>query len=391
MINFDFVSPTKIYFGKGRENELAKELNEFGYKRILIVYGEGSIKRIGLYDNIVKQLTSASVFFAELSGIRPNPSSIKVDEGIKICREKNIDLLLAIGGGSVIDTAKAIACGYYYDGDAFDLNLGKAKPTKALPVGVILTISASGSELSDSCVVMNDKTLVKQGFNSDLVRPVFAIMNPELTYSVSKYQTGCGIVDIISHSLERYFSKSEHNDVADSFALSVIKETIRSGAIAIENPNDYDARADLMLLGSYSHNGLTSLGKAKVMPIHKMEHALSAYDIRIAHGAGLSVLIPAWMDECYKNDLDKFVRFSKEVFDIKCNNKEECAKLGIQSLRYYFKKIGMPVTLGELKLNKDDIPQLVDMMTNKGTLVIGQTSIKPLTKEEIIRMLNSIL
>lgn len=391
MINFNFVSHTKIYFGKGREDELVSILNEYGYKRVLLVYGSGSIKKIGLYDKVVKNLKSAGIFFAELSGIRPNPSSVKVDEGVKICRNENIDLVLAIGGGSVIDTAKAIACGFYYDGDPFDLNLHKAQPTKALPLGVILTLSASGSELSDSCVIMNDKTLVKQGFNTDIVRPVFAIMNPELTYSVDKYQTGCGIVDIISHSFERYFSKSEHNDVADSLALAIIKETVRCGKICIDNPKDYDARADMMLLGSYSHNGLTSLGKTKAMPIHKMEHALSAYDVRIAHGAGLSVLMPAWMEVSYKNDIHKFSRFAKEVFNIECNNEDECAKLGIQSLRNYFHEIGMPITLGELNLNKTDIPQLVDMMTDDGTHVIGPTSIKPLTKEEIIRMLNSIL
>ena len=391
MINFDFISPTKIYFGKGKENELVSILNERGYKRLLLVYGEGSIKKLGLYDKIVKSLNSAGIFFVEISGIRPNPSSKKVDEGVKIAREKKIDCVLAIGGGSVIDTAKAIACAVYYEGDPFDLNLGKAKPTKALPLGVILTISASGSELSDSCVIMNDETMIKQGFNSDIVRPVFAIMNPELTYSVSKYQTGCGIVDIISHSFERYFSKSDHNEIADSFALAVIRQTVDAGRIAIKEPVNYDARADLMLLSSYSHNGLTSLGKAKAMPIHKMEHALSAYDIAIAHGAGLSVLMPAWMEVSYKCDINKFSRFAKEVFDIKCDNDEECAKLGIQSLRNYFHEIGMPITLGELNLSSKDIPHLVDNMTNDGTLVIGPTSIKPLTKEEIVRMLNSIL
>ena len=391
MINFDFVSPTKIFFGKGRENEVGKVVSGYGFKRVLLVYGEGSIKKIGLYDKIIKELSSAGIFVAEVSGIRPNPVNTKVDEGVQIARKENIDLILAVGGGSVIDTAKAIACAFYYDGDSFDLNLWKVKPTKALPLGVVLTLSASGSELSDSCVIANDELGIKQGFNTDIVRPLFAIMNPELTCSVSKYQTGCGIVDIISHSLERYFSPSDHNDVADSFALIVMKETVRAGRIVIDNPNDYDARADLMLLGSYSHNGLTSLGKAKAMPIHKMEHALSAYDIRIAHGAGLSVLMPAWMEAAYKSDVKKFADFARVVFNKKCDDDEECAKLGITSLRNYFHEIGMPITLGELKLTKDDIPQIVDNMTDNGTHVIGPTSIKPLTKEEIIRMFNSIL
>ena len=391
MINFDFVSPTKIYFGKGREDDLAKVVNEFGYKRILLVYGSGSIKKLGLYDKIVKSLTSAGIFYKELGGIRPNPSNDKVIEGVKITKKENIDLVLAIGGGSVIDTAKAIACGHYYDGNPFDFNSHKVAPMKALPVGVILTISAAGSELSDSCVISDDEHKVKKGFNTDLVRPVFAIMNPELTFSVSKYQTGCGIVDIISHSFERYFSPSNSNEIADSFAIDVMKNTVRAGRIAIKNPNDYDARADLMLISSYSHNGLTSLGKAKAMPVHQMEHYFSAYDISIAHGAGLSVLMPAWMEMTYKQDISKFSRFAREVFDIKCNNDEECAKLGITSLRNYFHEIGMPITLGELNLTEKDIPLLVDNMTDDGTHVIGPTSIKPLTKEELIRMLHSIL
>ena len=207
MKDFNFVSPTKIYFGKNALSNLSNELKK--YKKALLVYGQSSVKKIGLYDEVIKQLLSAKTEYFEIFGVRPNPEIGKVKEGLKLVRDNNIDLILAIGGGSVIDTAKAIAASYYYDGDPFDLNLHKVKPTNALPLGVILTISASGSELSDSCVIMEDRTKIKQGFNSDIVRPLFAIMNPEWTYTVDKYQTGCGIVDIISHSLERYFSPSE--------------------------------------------------------------------------------------------------------------------------------------------------------------------------------------
>lgn len=389
MKDFTFISPTKIYFGKTAMEGLLVEAKK--YKKALIVYGQSSIKEIGVYDQVIKQLSAAKTEYFELSDVRPNPEIGKVKEGLKLVRENEIDLILAVGGGSVIDTAKSIAASFYYDGDPFDLNLHKAQPTNALPLGVVLTISASGSELSDSCVVMDDKTLVKQGFNSDIVRPKFAIMNPEYTYSVSKHQTGCGIVDIISHSLERYFSPSEKLEISDSLALSIIKDTIEAGIIAIEEPNNYDARAALMLLGSYSHNGLTSLGKEKQMPIHKMEHALSAYDIRIAHGAGLSVLIPLWMDSSYKKDIDKFVRFSNFVFDIREDDKEKCALKGIDLLREYFKSIGMPITLKEIGLSQKDIPVIVDMMTDNGALTIGQKSINPLNKEEITKLLISIL
>lgn len=389
MKDFNFISPTQIYFGKNAISYLSFEAKK--YKKVLIVYGQNSIKKIGLYDEAIKQLLSAKTEYFELSGIRPNPEISKVKEGLKLVCENNIDLILAVGGGSVIDTAKSIAASYYYDGEPFDLNLHKAKPTKALPLGVILTISASGSELSDSCVVMDDETKIKQGFNSDVVRPLFAIMNPEYTYSVSEYQTACGIVDIISHSLERYFSPSENLEVCDSLALTIIKDTIEAGKVAMANPKNYDARAALMLLGSYSHNGLTSLGKEKQMPIHKMEHALSAYDVRIAHGAGLSILIPLWMESSYKKDLDKFARFSEYVFDVKEANKEKCALKGINLLREYFKSIGMSITLKEVEISQKDVSKIVDLMTDNGALTVGQKSINPLNKDEITKLLISVL
>ena len=389
MKDFNFISPTQIYFGKTAINNLSLALKP--YKKVLLVYGSGSIKRNGVYDDIIKQLSAAKTEYFELNEIRPNPEISKVKEGLKIVKENNVELILAVGGGSVIDTAKSIAASFYYDGDPFDLNLHIAKPSKALPIGVVLTISAAGSELSDSCVIMDDKTKVKQGFNSDVVRPKFAIMNPEYTYSVSKYQTGCGIVDIISHSLERYFSPSENLEVCDTLALSIIKDTIKAGEVAIKEPNNYDARAALMLLSSYSHNGLTSLGKEKQMPIHKMEHALSAYDIRIAHGAGLAILIPPWMMFSYQKDLDKFVQFSKFVFEVNDENKENCALKGIELLREYFRLIGMPTTLKEVEISQNDVSKLVDMMSDKGALTVGQNSINPLNKDDLIKVLNSVL
>ncbi len=385
MIDFNFVSPTKIYFGKNKELLVGKICKEFGYKKILIVCGEGSVKRSGLFDKVVASLKEENIEYLELSKVRPNPSLESSKNGVKMAKNARIDAILAIGGGSVIDVAKSISVSYFYDGDPFDFNAHKIEPKQALPIGVILTISASGSELSDSCVIANDELGVKQGFNSDVVRPKFAIINPELTFTVSKYQTGCGIVDIISHSLERYFSKSAELEPSDAFALAVIKETVDAGAIAIKEPENYDARASLMLLGSYSHNGLTSLGKKKDMPIHKMEHALSAYDIKIAHGAGLSILIPAWMEYVYKEDEKKFKKFAEFIFGT------NSAEKGIQSLRDYFKSIGMPVTLKEVGLLKEDIPALVDNMTDKGTRMVGLNSIKPLNEKDLTKILESVL
>ncbi|MDD4154190.1 MAG: iron-containing alcohol dehydrogenase, partial [Bacilli bacterium] len=272
MLDFNFVSPTKLFFGREKEKDVGAIIKSFGFKKILFHYGTGSIKASGLFDKIVDSLKNSGIEYVELGGVRVNPTHSLVRAGVYLAQKEQIDMILAVGGGSVIDSAKSIAVGYYYDGDPFDFNLHKAQPKKALPVGVVLTIAAAGSELSASCVISNDETNVKSGFNTDLNRPLFAICNPELTYSVSKYQTGCGIVDIISHSFERYFSPSEHKELSDEFALSVIRHVIEVGKRAIDNPKDYDARASLMLASTFSHNGITGLGKKTSMPIHYLAH-----------------------------------------------------------------------------------------------------------------------
>lgn len=391
MIDFNFVSPTQIFFGKNKELLVGSILKNKGFNKVLIVYGKSSIKKIGLYDKVINSLKENNIQIFELSGVRPNPSNDLVIKGVEITKKNNVDAIVAIGGGSVIDTAKAIAVGHYHDGDPFDFNLHKVSPKKALPLGVILTLSASGSELSNSCVISNDELGIKQGFNSDLIRPNFSILNPELTYSVDKYQTGCGIVDIISHSLERYFIKSDDINFADDVALAIIKNTIISGKACIDNPNDYDARGTMMLCGAYSHNGLTHLGKPFEFVIHRMEHALSAYKNDIAHGAGLSVLIPAWMNYVYESDIDKFNKFSLKVFDNNFDDKYEGAKIGIINLRDFFKSVGMPVTLKELGLNENDIPAIVDLIFDKNTHLIGSKSIRPLERKDVINILKSVL
>lgn len=388
MKTFDHISPTKIFFGKNREDEVGSILASFSAKNILLIYGGKSIYLNNLYDRIINSLSKADIKCCELGGIRPNPTRSVVAAGIEKAKNGNVDYILAVGGGSVIDTAKSIACGVYYDGDAFDFNLYLATPKKALPVGVILTISASGSELSSSCVISDDANGIKQGFNSDLVRPQFVIENPELTFSVSRYQTACGIVDIISHSLERFFIQSDRDMFCDALALALIKNTISNGRTAMNNPNDYESRANLMIASSYSHSGLTSLGKIQSMPIHKIEHALSGSKPSVAHGAGLAVLIPAWMQSVFHHDLAKFARFGRDVFDIRFASDEESAIIGIRCLGQFFKEIGMPTTLRELGFLKSDIPILANKITQNGTRVVGH-SVKPLTKEELEIMLSS--
>ena len=297
MKNFNFISPTKIYFGKNREIEIGKIVKEFGYKKVLLHYGQSSIKKIGLYDKIVNSLREENIDFIELSGVEPNPKIELVRKGTTIVKDEKVDFILAVGGGSVIDSAKAISAGALVDFDPWLFNSHEKVCTNSIPVGVILTISAAGSELSNSCVITNGN--IKNGFNSDSIRPVFAIMNPELTYSVSKYQTACGIVDIMMHTLERFLVDYNHSDLVDDWALTLIKNVMKAGKIAIDNPNDYDARSTLMLASSFSHNGLTGLGNDFYFTVHKLEHQITGLYDHVAHGAGLSILFVPWAKVVY--------------------------------------------------------------------------------------------
>lgn len=346
MINFDFISPTKIFFGKDRELEVGNIIASYNFKKVALVYGGGSIKKIGLYDKVVNSLNENNIEFIEISGVEPNPKLTHVKKSIETLKNENIELILAVGGGSVIDEAKSIAHGLVNEGDPFDFNISKRISSKALPVGVILTLSAAGSELSNSCVITNDEVnpFIKNGFTSDLNRPLFAICNPELTYSVSKFQTGCGIVDILMHTLERYVNVNDECMLSEQVAIGLMKTVLHYGKIAIANPYDYEARANLMLASSYSHNGLTGLGKKQFMRVHGLEHTLSGCYDEVAHGAGLSVLWPAWCLFVLKDEKanKQLKTLAKELFNL------DNAYDGVIALRNYFKEIGMPVTLNEL-------------------------------------------
>lgn len=380
MKNFEFVSPTKIYFGSGKENDVGSILKEFGANRVLIVIGKNSVIKSGLLERVVVSLGKASIPFELLRGVRANPTFDLVEEGLSIIRTHKIDFILAIGGGSVIDTAKCIAVNFYHNGGVKDINLHKAIPTKALPVGVILTISAAGSELSNSCVIQDDATGIKVGFNSDLVRPVFAIENPELTYSLPKEQIAYGVVDILMHTLERYFSESDKYELADEFALGLIKNVLEVGLLAYQNPTNYEYQSALMLASSLSHNGLTSIGKKYNMPVHQLEHPLSGSFPHIAHGLGLAILFPAWCKYYYKYDIDKFTTLGERVFDIYSGDKEQDALATISAFEEYFSRMDLPNKLSDLGVKKEDIESLVNKVTNNNTRTVYHHT-KPINDE----------
>ena len=385
MIDFDLGVKTKIYFGSGKERLVGSILAEHGAHRVLIVIGQGSIKKNGLLTVALESIEEQSLEYLVVEGVRPNPTSDFVKDALAKARDFNTDFILAIGGGSVIDTAKSIAAGYYCDFDPFEFNLHKAVLKNALPVGVILTIAASGSEMSTSCVIQDDTTKVKKGFNSEVIRPVFAIENPELTYTVSPYQTACGIVDIMMHTLERYFQPSAENEPADGFAEALLRSVIKAGQTVMRKPDDYESRAVLMLMSSLSHNGLTNVGKPFGMPVHQLEHALSGVYPDIAHGAGLAVLWPAWAKYYLQFDEDKFDKFAKNVWNSNIPSKLDNAKQGIKLTEEFFRYIGMPSRLADFRVGVVDIDLLIDKLTDGGTRTVANPH-KPID-EEVARII----
>ena len=390
MIDFDFISPTKIYFGNNKEELIGQICLDSGYKRVYIVIGQGSVKRSGLLDRVLESLDKAGVKYQVLEGVRANPTIDLCHKGIEEARVFTPNLILGLGGGSVMDTAKNIAVGYFYAGDSFDFNLHKAKPKKALPIGVILTISASGSELSNSCVIQDDEKQIKRGFNDDLIRPVFAIENPKLTYSVSKVQTAYGIVDIMMHTLERYFNGSSDNEPADGFAEALLRSVVKAAKTVMENPTDYDARAVLMLMSSLSHNDLTSIGKGKMLFVHQIEHAVSGVYPQVAHAAGLAVLFPAWAKYYVNYDIDKFASLAANVFGIHKMNKLDTAKAGIQEIEKLFASLNMPKSFKDLGIEKVDVELLANLVTDNGNRVIAHPK-KDMDKDVVKAIINSCL
>ena len=353
MKNFNFIAPTKILFGKNKVNELAGEIGQYGQK-VLFAYGGGSIKRSGLYDKVIAQLNSAGVEYFELSGIKPNPRLESVEEGIQICRENSVDFILAVGGGSVIDCCKAIAAGTGYNGDPWDFMTRKATVENPLPLGTILTLAATGSEMNGNAVISRDDTREKRAMGHDSLRPVFSILDPTLTFSVDKWQTAAGTVDIMSHIFEQYFTPDKGTFLQDSIAEGILRTCVKYGPVAVNKPDDYEARANLMWASSLALNGLTVTGKMfGDWATHAIEHEISAiYDL--THGAGLAILTPAWMEYVLdKMRAPKMAQMARNVFNVRDDDDMNAAREGINKVKGFFSGLGMPGKLSEVGIDDE--------------------------------------
>lgn len=358
MNNFTFYSPTYFAFGRGEENHAGQYVQKFGGSRVLIHYGGGSAVRSGLLDRVKASLYKAGISYVELGGVKPNPRSGLVYEGISLCREKKVDFILAIGGGSVIDSSKAIAAGVLYDGDFWDFYQGK-KIEKALPVGTVLTIAAAGSEGSPNTVITHENGMYKRGAKGDVLRPRFSIMNPELTETLPAYQTACGITDIMAHLFERYFTTTEGVETTDRLIEGLLMAVIHEGPRVMEKPDLYDARANIMWAAMMAHSNICGVGREQDWGSHKIEHELSAvYDC--AHGAGLAVVFPAWMTYVYKHDIARFAQLSCRVWNCEMDheNPEKTALAGIEALKKFLISIGMPKNFEELGAKEEDIEKM---------------------------------
>jgi len=366
--NFIFKNETKIIFGRGTENDAGKEILKYG-RRVLFHYGGGSIKKSGLYEKIMKSLKNSGLTFFELGGVRPNPVVSLIREGIKICRENDIDFILAAGGGSVIDSAKAISMGVNYKGDIWDFFEGKAKLESAVPIGVIVTIPAAGSESSVVTVITNEDGLIKRGFHSSMLLPKFAILNPELTFTLPVFQVACGAADILAHTFERYFTQSKNVDLTDRLCEGLMKSVIKNSKIAISDQGNYDAMAELMWASTIAHNGILGTGRIEDWASHKFGHELSAL-YGITHGASLAVMFPAWMKYVYKYNIERFAQFAARVFNIDTdfNDEERLALMGIKEIENYFKEIGLPTTLKELNVSSENFELMAQKAVAKGPI-----------------------
>ncbi len=352
MKDFTYYNPTKIEFGKAKEENIGHYIKEANISKVLLVYGMGSIKTNGLYETIIASLEKSGIAYEELDGIVSNPILSRVHDGVKIAKEQNIEAILAVGGGSVADSAKAIAVGAKYDGDVWDFFINKAQITEALPVFTVMTLAATASEMNGNSVVMNALTQQKYSISSVLVNPVVSVINPELMSSVSKEYLAYSAVDIIAHTIEVYFTASVHPKFNSRIVESIIKTVIETTEILLENPNDYDARAEFAWVAIQALNGLTPAGTAGgSFPNHMIEHSLSAL-YNVAHGAGLAVVIPAWMKWHKEQNIKQYERFAKEIFD------ETSADKGIELLESWFAKIGAPVTLKDAGIPREGIQAL---------------------------------
>lgn len=374
MKNFTLYTPTRIVFGKEVEKETGRLAKEQGASKVLIVYGGGSIIKSGLLKSVQESLQKEGIAYTELAGVKPNPRMSLAREGVEKAISFGADLILAVGGGSSIDTAKAIAIGAANEGiDLREFWSGKEAITKVLPVGAVLTIAAAGSEMSDSAVLTNEETGKKGGVNTDLVRPRFAVMNPELTYTLPKYQLTCGIVDIFMHTIERYFTPEDGNELTDEIAEGLLRTLIRNGLKAVEQPKDYDALSEIMWCGSLSHNNLTGLGRPKDFACHKLGHEIGGM-FDEAHGATLSAVWGSWARYVYQLDIERFANYGKKVWNIELDKAEEAAIAAIEKTEEFFRALDMPVSIGELSIGvqpDEVLKKMAESTTKGGTVKLG--------------------
>lgn len=375
MDNFIYDTPTKVYFGKGEEERVGKIIKEMDVKKVLIHYGGSSAKKSGLLDRVKGYLEAEDIAYVELGGVVANPELKLVREGIELCKKEGVDFILAVGGGSVLDSSKDIANGVANpDVDVWDFSLGKAQPKKTLKKGAILTLSAAGSEMSNSCVITDSDTGSKRGYGSPCNRMNFAIENPELTYSVSPYQTACGAVDIAMHTIERYFMPGEDTYLTDAVAEAVIKSVMKAGMDSLKNPEDYTARANMMWASSLAHNGLTHCGRVFQLTVHQFEHEVSGLYPEVAHGAGLAALWCSWARYVYSASKERFLQFATNVWnlDIDFEHPEDTINKAIDMQEEYYKKLGMPTSLRELNVKEEDLEKLALMCSrNKERVLPG--------------------
>ncbi|MFH1503890.1 MAG: iron-containing alcohol dehydrogenase [Candidatus Omnitrophota bacterium] len=386
MLDFDYSIPTKVFFGRNKIERIAKEIKKYA-DRILLVFGGGSIKKSGLYDTVTEILNKKGITYKELSGVAPNPRIKSVRQGVEICRENKFEFILAVGGGSVIDCSKAIAAGFYYNADPWDFFSKKVQVPRALPLGTILTLAAAGSEMNGLSVISNEQTKEKLATGSDFLRPRFSILDPTYTFTVSQKYTAAGVVDIYSHILEQYFCSLKDAFVQDRLAEALIKVCLKYGPIVMEEPKNYEARANLMWAGSLALNGILTYGKVGDWAAHHIEHAISAvYDI--THGIGLAIIVPNWMEYVLSGEtVDKFAEYAKNIFGIESKNKFEAAKKGIEKTREFFKSLGMPASLGEVGIDHKKISEIAGKATIFGN--IGE--FKELNTNDVERILEKVL
>lgn len=390
MRDFNFYAPTQVVFGRESEERLPALVRHYGGTKVLVHYGGGSAERSGLLGKVRRLLSDDGIAFVELGGVVPNPLLSKVREGIDLCRREGVDFILAVGGGSVIDSSKAIAFGTVYDGDVWDFWEGTTTPERCLPVGTILTIPAAGSEMSNSCVITHDETLIKRGVGTDLFRCRFAIMNPERTFTLPPYQTAAGVTDIMMHTMERYFNPEQDMTITDNLAEALLRTVKEAAVEVLKNPDDYRQRAQIMWAGSLAHNDLTECGTMKDFATHRLEHELSSM-FGVTHGAGLAALWPSWARYVMRDsrNVPRFVRFAVNVMGLSDDPADPrgTAELGVVAMEQFYRQIGMPTNIRELigrEVTDEEIAVMVDKASRGGTITLGSLMVLEVTDMKAI-------